>query len=90
VVCFGGIVTPVLAGIRVIDEFIGYALILPLFPDAMRRGALLRRSGIAVYAASEFRKIPSLRRTTACCAAPGIRIEVSRDSFSGGNSSGTR
>ena len=89
-VCFGGIVTPVLAGIRVLDEFIGYALILPLFPDAMRRGALLRRSAIPVNAASEFRKIPGLRRITACCAAPGIRIEVSSDSFSGSNSSGTR
>jgi hypothetical protein len=58
---------------------IGYALILRLFPDAMQRGALRRRSGIAVHVASEFRKIPGLRRITTCCAAPGIRLEVSRD-----------
>jgi hypothetical protein len=39
---------------RAVPSIIGYALILPLFPDAMQRGAMRRRSGIAANAASEF------------------------------------
>jgi hypothetical protein len=42
-----------------------------LFPDAVQRETVHRRSGIVPY--SEFAKIPVQRRIISCCAAPGIQ-----------------
>ena len=48
---------------------------LARFPDAVQRATVHRRSGIVPN--SEYTKVPGLQRTTACCAAPGMRFTSS-------------